>query len=228
MLRSGYLTSARSVSSVSGVWPASAMMVRGATPAAASRVTNVCRNLWSARGPRDRAAPVRACGAAVGGRRTHERGTARVGPPIQDRPDRRGRAVAVPRGRGLACPVRALRDLRARRELDGNAGSDASVLGCKVRTIARVVKRVAELAGEDPRQFGAHSARAGMLTTASEAGVDLAAVMRQSGHASTSVALGYIRPVEQARNPQRGRWLLSRSRGRMVPARLTEHCRVRA
>lgn len=40
-----------------------------------------------------------------------------------------------------------------------------------------------------------------MLTTASEAGVDLAGIMRQSGHASTSVALGYIRPVEQARNP---------------------------
>jgi hypothetical protein len=40
-----------------------------------------------------------------------------------------------------------------------------------------------------------------MLTTASEAGVDLAGIMRQSGHASTSVALGYIRPAEQARNP---------------------------
>src|SRR5690606_10712165 len=73
-----------------------------------------------------------------------------------------GRAVAVPRGRGLVCPVRALRDLRARRELDGEAGPDASVFGCEGRTIARVIKRVAELAGEDPRQFGAHSARAGM------------------------------------------------------------------
>lgn len=72
---------------------------------------------------------------------------------------------------------------------------------CSGRTIARVIKRAAELAGEDPREFGAHSARAGMMTAASEAGVDLAAVMRQSGHASTSVALGYIRPAEQSRNP---------------------------
>jgi hypothetical protein len=40
-----------------------------------------------------------------------------------------------------------------------------------------------------------------MLTTASEAGVDLAGIMQQSGHASTSVARGYIRPAEQARNP---------------------------
>ena len=112
-----------------------------------------------------------------------------------------GRPVAVPRGRGLACPVRALRDLRNWADADGEVGPDASVFGCEGRTIARVIKRVAELAGEDPRQFGAHSARAGMLTTASEAGVDLAGIMRQSGHASTSVALGYIRPAEQARNP---------------------------
>ena len=112
-----------------------------------------------------------------------------------------GRPVAVPRGRGLACPVRALRELRSRRELDGEAGLERRVFECSGRTIARVIKRVAELAGEDPRQFGAHSARAGMLTTASEAGVDLAGIMRQSGHASTSVALGYIRPAEQARNP---------------------------
>jgi integrase len=112
-----------------------------------------------------------------------------------------GRPVAVPRGRGLGCPVRALRELRTRRELDGEAETDAVVFGCEARTIARVIKRVAELAGEDPRHFGAHSARAGMLTTASEAGVDLAGIMRQSGHASTSVALGYIRPAEQARNP---------------------------
>jgi integrase len=75
------------------------------------------------------------------------------------------------------------------------------VFGCGDRKIASVIKRAAELAGEDSREFGAHSARAGMLTTASEAGVDLAAVMRQSGHASTSVALAYIRPAEQARNP---------------------------
>ena len=67
--------------------------------------------------------------------------------------------------------------------------------------MAGEIQRAAELAGEDPRQFGAHSARAGMMTAASEAGVDLAAVMNQSGHASTSVALGYIRPAEQARNP---------------------------
>lgn len=113
-----------------------------------------------------------------------------------------GRPVALPRGRGSrACPVRALRDLRTRRELDGEVGPGALVFGCGPRTIARVIKRVAELAGEDPKDFGAHSARAGMLTTASEAGVDLAGIMRQSGHESTAVALGYIRPVEQARNP---------------------------
>ena len=32
-------------------------------------------------------------------------------------------------------------------------------------------------------------------------GVELVSIMRQPGHASTSVALGYIRPAERARNP---------------------------
>ena len=112
-----------------------------------------------------------------------------------------GRPVAVPRGRGAGCPVAALRDLRAERDAAGKAEPGDRVFGCGARTIASVIKRAAELAGEDPRQFGAHSARAGMMTAASEVGVDLAAVMRQSGHVSTSVALGYIRPAEQARNP---------------------------
>lgn len=64
-----------------------------------------------------------------------------------------------------------------------------------------ILPRSCSIRSEDPKDFGAHSARAGLVTTASEAGVDLAGIMGQSGHASTAVALGYIRPAEQARNP---------------------------
>lgn len=57
------------------------------------------------------------------------------------------------------------------------------------------------LAGAVGRRIArVHSGRAGILTTASGAGVDLAGIMRQSGHTSTGVALGYIRPAEQACN----------------------------
>jgi integrase len=112
-----------------------------------------------------------------------------------------GQAVAIPRGRGLGCPVRALRDLRLQLDRFDRAGPDHSVFGCGPWTIAQVIKRVAAIAGEDPKQFGAHSTRAGMLTAASRAGVPLADIMAQSRHASPKVALGYIRPGEQARNP---------------------------
>lgn len=112
-----------------------------------------------------------------------------------------GRPVALPRGRGHGCPIGALRDLRRRQEMDGELGPDARVFECGPRTIARVIKRVAELAGEDPRSFGAHSTRAGMLTIASQAGIELASIMRQSGHSSVGVAMAYVRPAEQSRNP---------------------------
>lgn len=112
-----------------------------------------------------------------------------------------GRPVAVPRGRGAGCPVAALRDLRLEREAKGMAAATDRVFGIGGQTIAQVIKNVAEQAGEDPRLFGAHSTRSGMLTTASVAGVDLVGIMSQSGHASTAVALSYIRPSEQARNP---------------------------
>ncbi len=112
-----------------------------------------------------------------------------------------GRPMSLPRGRGDTCPVRAITTLRGFRERGGRGGKLDRVFGCSAKTIARIIKRAAELAGEDPSSFGAHSARAGLLTSASASGVDLAAIMRQSGHASTSIALGYIRPAEQDRNP---------------------------
>ena len=38
--------------------------------------------------------------------------------------------------------------------------------------------------------------RAGLATAAGEAGAGLAAVMRQTRHRSTEVALGYLRPAD--------------------------------
>ena len=61
------------------------------------------------------------------------------------------------------------------------------------RLVERVAKRVADLAGEDPRGFGGHSCRAAFLTTASKNGADLVEIMAQSHHSTVKVALGYIR-----------------------------------
>jgi integrase len=48
-------------------------------------------------------------------------------------------------------------------------------------------------AGLDASTFGAHSLRAGYITTAAERGADLARIMDQSGHRDPKTVVGYIR-----------------------------------
>ncbi|MFE1603323.1 site-specific integrase [Methylobacterium sp. ID0610] len=61
------------------------------------------------------------------------------------------------------------------------------------RTVADIVKRYAAAAGLDASSFGAHSLRAGYITTAAERGADMARIMDQSGHRDPRTVVGYIR-----------------------------------
>ncbi|AWN40264.1 hypothetical protein DK389_06590 [Methylobacterium durans] len=61
------------------------------------------------------------------------------------------------------------------------------------QAIADVVKKHATAVGLDASTFGAHSLRAGYITTAAERGADLARIMDQSGHRDSRMVLGYIR-----------------------------------
>ncbi|MGF3027277.1 site-specific integrase [Methylobacterium aquaticum] len=61
------------------------------------------------------------------------------------------------------------------------------------QAVAGIVKRYAAAAGLDASTFGAHSLRAGYITTAAERGADLARIMDQSGHRDTRTVVGYIR-----------------------------------
>jgi site-specific recombinase XerD len=73
----------------------------------------------------------------------------------------------------------------------------ANVLGGNVRlttqTVADIIKRYCAAAGLDASTFGAHSLRAGYITTAAERGADLARIMDQSGHRDPRTVVGYIR-----------------------------------
>jgi integrase len=60
------------------------------------------------------------------------------------------------------------------------------------QTVARVVKRAAGAAGLPAQRMSGHSLRRGFLTTMADAGMGLPAMMRQSGHRDTKVAMGYI------------------------------------
>ncbi|MBE7197742.1 MAG: tyrosine-type recombinase/integrase [Parafilimonas terrae] len=61
------------------------------------------------------------------------------------------------------------------------------------QAVADIVKRYCAAAGLDASTFGAHSLRAGYITTAAERGADLARIMDQSGHRDPRTVVGYIR-----------------------------------
>nr|WP_276082039.1 site-specific integrase [Methylobacterium sp. GC_Met_2] len=61
------------------------------------------------------------------------------------------------------------------------------------RSVANILKAYCTAAGLDASTFGAHSLRAGYITTAAERGADLARIMDQSGHRNADTVVKYIR-----------------------------------
>ena len=122
-----------------------------------------------------------------------------------------GQEVALPFGSDpMTCPVRTLRAwLDAAhittgpvfRNVNRHGHIGDSLTGAAV---ALVVKRAAGAAGLDASRFAGHSLRAGLLTSAAEAGKPLDVIMRQSRHRSHSVALGYIRRASAFTNNAAG------------------------
>jgi site-specific recombinase XerD len=112
-----------------------------------------------------------------------------------------GRKIGIPHGRHAAtCPVAAVQSWR---ELAGIAegavfrGVDrhGNVGDTRLsdRAVALVVKRAAAAAGLDPAQYAGHSLRAGLATSAAQAGVSERAIADQTGHRSLVILRRYIR-----------------------------------
>jgi integrase len=114
----------------------------------------------------------------------------------------RGRHVAIPRGSGGLCPVKALdtwlrsagiEDGRVFRAINchGNVYGD----GLSPESVARIIKKRAAAVGLDPARFSGHSLRAGLVTSAAASGVPGWAIKRVTGHRSISTLHRYVRPV---------------------------------
>ncbi|TNC06539.1 integrase [Methylobacterium terricola] len=117
-----------------------------------------------------------------------------------------GSEKAIPHGRFIR-PVALLRDwLDAAGIAEGPVfrpvsrsgrvrmtARDANPARLTTQAVADIVKRYATTAGLDASTFGAHSLRAGYITTAAERGADMARIMDQSGHRDTRTVVGYIR-----------------------------------
>jgi site-specific recombinase XerD len=115
--------------------------------------------------------------------------------------ERVGRKVGLPFGSDPAtCPPTALRAwLTASaitsgpvfRGIDRNRQVRSSRLSDK--SVGLIVKRAAKMIGKDASQFGGHSLRAGLATSAAMAGASERSIMAQTGHRNASTLRRYIR-----------------------------------
>lgn len=101
------------------------------------------------------------------------------------------------------CPVRAFRAWIERsgittrtlfRHVDRHGCLHAHRLSG--HAIARIIKRLAKVAGLDPVQFSGHSLRAGLATAAARAGKADRTIMRQTGHRSRAMLDRYVRDAD--------------------------------
>ncbi len=119
------------------------------------------------------------------------------------------RYVAVPYAvEGARCPARLLLEwCRYGHDKGKKIGKNAPiptgrgmVFKTSDKTVSRLVKRAAKLCDLDPDDFGGHSLRAGLATTAAVRGVTIGESMAATGHKSHAVAVTYVRPVSTMRN----------------------------
>jgi integrase len=112
-----------------------------------------------------------------------------------------GRVVQLPSRDDVLCPVSAIgawlsasgaRDGPLFRQLSERAEQNGVRLGAG--EVAKVVKRYAGLIGLDASKFSGHSLRAGFVTSAALAGVDISLIARQTGHRTQQSLAAYARP----------------------------------
>ena len=113
-----------------------------------------------------------------------------------------GRKIAIPYGRTRHCPVSALEAWLAIvgtegplfRPVDRHARIGTSRLSGDA--VSMVVRERIVAAGLDPTGYSGHSLRAGLATSAAQAGVPTWKIRQQTGHASDAMLSRYVRDGE--------------------------------
>jgi integrase len=114
-----------------------------------------------------------------------------------------GRKIGIPHGRGRWCPVAALEEWFAAsgigegalfRPVDRYHRIAAKRLSGEA--VCSVVRERVQAAGIDPGNYSGHSLRAGLATSAAQAGVSSWKIRQQTGHASDAMLSRYIRDGE--------------------------------
>jgi integrase len=114
-----------------------------------------------------------------------------------------GRKIGVPLGRSKWCPVLALeRWLEAVKIVDGaifrrvDRHGHVSTERLSAEGVCLVLRQRVARAGYDPERFSGHSLRAGLATSAAQAGVSPWRIRQTTGHASDAMLARYVRDGE--------------------------------
>ncbi len=122
-----------------------------------------------------------------------------------------GRKIAIPFARGPVCPVQAIRNW-----LTTSGISDGPVFRPVTRhgridpaalsghAVAEIVKARARAAGLNPANYSGHSLRAGLITSAAQAGVSIWKIKAQSGHQTDAMVGRYVRDADLFTNNAAG------------------------
>jgi integrase len=111
-----------------------------------------------------------------------------------------GRKIGIPYGKGRWCPVSALENWKVAsgitegaifRSVDRHQRIDTKRLSAEA--VCLVVRERVRAAGIDPKDYSGHSLRAGLATSAAQAGVSSWKIRQQTGHASDAMLNRYIR-----------------------------------
>lgn len=124
--------------------------------------------------------------------------------------ERKGRDVAISRGGGAICPVRALEGwIEASRIVEGpvfrriDRIGTISAAGLTGDAVSVILKRRLKEVGREPSCYSGHSLRAGFVTEAVKAGIPTWKIRRQTGHSSDAMLDRYIRQAEAFSDPWR-------------------------
>ena len=122
-----------------------------------------------------------------------------------------GRQIAVPLGRSQWCPVRGFEEwMTAANITDGpifrrvNWCGKISELVMKPEAVSIVVRERVAAIGLDPSPYSGHSLRAGLASSAAEAGIASWTIRRTTGHRSQEMLERYIRVADQFRHNAAG------------------------
>ncbi len=110
-----------------------------------------------------------------------------------------GRKIGIPTGRTEACAVKAVQNWLESASINSGpvfrSVSKSGVVGAQLsaQSVSLIIKAYAKAAGLLASDFSGHSLRAGLVTSASQAGVAPHKIMAQTGHHSVETLNRYIR-----------------------------------